>query len=132
MFTMLSPSASSKFVEGISKCLSILSQLGEVIPTDVTRNVYAEEIAQVKLLLHGKSRQELLSLPLMSNMHKLVSSLIVVTKLIRSASYFSNLLFFNLLLLGGNAIHEPCPYDDIYREAAFESNYRPPNGQDVD
>merc|ERR1712194_896376 len=65
--------ASSKFIEGITKCLSILSQLGEVIPTEVTGDVYAEEVSQVKTLLHGKSRQELLSLPMMSETQKLAA-----------------------------------------------------------
>jgi len=54
--------------------MSILSQLGEVIPTDITADIYADEVAQVKQLLHDKSRQELLSLPMMSETQKLVSA----------------------------------------------------------
>ena len=55
--------------------MSILSQLGEVIPTDITaHDVYGNEVAQVKQLMHNKSRQELLSLPLMSETQKLVSA----------------------------------------------------------
>ena len=54
--------------------MSILSQLGEVIPTDITAAVYVDEVAHVKQLLHGKSRQELLSLPMMSETRKLVSA----------------------------------------------------------
>lgn len=54
--------------------MSILAQLGEVIPADVTEDIYADEIAQVKVLLHGKSWEELLSLPMMSKTEKLVST----------------------------------------------------------
>ena len=64
--------ASSKFDEGISSCVKILSQLGEVIPTDISIELYVNEVAQVKQLLNGKSRQELLSLPSMANPQKLV------------------------------------------------------------
>ena len=53
--------------------MSILSHLGEVIPTDITADVFQDEVAQVKQLLHDKSRQELLSLPMMSQTQKLVS-----------------------------------------------------------
>jgi len=50
-----------------------LTQLGEVIPADIAADVYTQEVAQVKQLLHGKSRQELLSLPIMADPQKLVS-----------------------------------------------------------
>lgn len=66
--------ASSKLEEGIEKCLSILAQLGEVYPTTITPDVFMSEDALVKQLLHGKSRQELLSLPIMSDPRKLVST----------------------------------------------------------
>lgn len=65
--------ASGKFEDGIAKCVHMLSQLDECIPTDITAEVYALEVAQVKQLLHGKSRQELLSLPKMVETQKLVS-----------------------------------------------------------
>jgi len=72
--TCCQPSASSKFEQGITKCLGILNQLGEVIPTEITPEVFAGEVNQVKELLHGKSRQELLSLPIMTEAQKLVSA----------------------------------------------------------
>lgn len=65
--------ASSRNEEGITKCLNILSHLGEEIPTDITTAVYVNEVAQVKQLLHGKSRQELLSLPTMLETQKLAA-----------------------------------------------------------
>jgi len=65
--------ASSKFDEGIGKCVEIVSQLGEVIPIDLTPDVYVYEVDQVKQLLNGKSRQELLSLPKMSDPQKLAA-----------------------------------------------------------
>ena len=64
--------ASSKYDEGITECLNILAQLGEVIPTDITADVYRDEVIRVKQLLDGKSRTELLSLPLMLETKKLV------------------------------------------------------------
>ena len=66
-------SASSKYEEGIAKCLEILSLLGTVIPTEITTDVHIHEVAQVKELLRGKSRQELLSLPMMLETQYLVS-----------------------------------------------------------
>jgi len=66
-------SASSQYSEGISKCITILSQLGEVLPVNITADIYRRELAQVKVLLKDKSRQELLSLPLMSNTQKMAA-----------------------------------------------------------
>lgn len=57
----------------VYRSLSILSQLGEVIPIDVTEDIYTNEVAQVKVVLHGKLREGLLSLPMMSKTEKLVS-----------------------------------------------------------
>ena len=65
--------ASSKFIEGISKCVNIISELGEEIPAHVTADIYANEVEQIQKSLRGKSRQELLSLPKMSDTKKLVS-----------------------------------------------------------
>ena len=51
-------------------------QLGESIPSNITTEIYAEEVAQVKNLLNGpnpKSRQDLLSLPKMSDYQKLAA-----------------------------------------------------------
>jgi hypothetical protein len=70
--------ASSQYSEGISKCITILSQLGEVLPVNITADIYRRELAQVKVLLKDKSRQELLSLPLMSNTQKMVSDRILL------------------------------------------------------
>mmetsp|Transcript_7481 Transcript_7481/g.16041 ORF Transcript_7481/g.16041 Transcript_7481/m.16041 type:complete len:83 (+) Transcript_7481:1505-1753(+) len=35
-------------------CISILLQLGEIIPTEVTEDIYANEVAEVKKSLEGK------------------------------------------------------------------------------
>ena len=53
--------------------MEILSLLGTVIPTEITTDVHIHEVAQVKELLRGKSRQELLSLPMMLETQYLVS-----------------------------------------------------------
>jgi len=65
--------ASARMEEGIATCVDILSQLGEVLPMKITPAVYAQEVNQVKMLLHGKSRQELFSLPKMSETNKLAA-----------------------------------------------------------
>jgi len=63
--------ASSRFEEGIAECLGIIFQLGERIPNEVTDDVIQGEVTQVKLMLHGKSRKDLLSLHKMSDENKL-------------------------------------------------------------
>ena len=50
-----------------------MAQLGEAIPTDITADIYAAEVAQVKSLLHGKSREDLLSLSVMHDTQKLAA-----------------------------------------------------------
>ena len=40
-------SSSGKFDECINTCVSVLSELGESIPTTVTQEIYFEEVAQV-------------------------------------------------------------------------------------
>ena len=93
--------------------MSILCQLGEAIPNDVTEYAYADELGEVKLLLNGKSRQGLLSLPKMSKMNKLVSVFDNCGDIncARYLSYFS--YGFVLSSLGGNAIYESRPFDDL-------------------
>ena len=65
--------ASGKSNEGIKSCLNILSQLGEAIPHSITSDVYLSEVAQVQQLLHGKSKSDLLSLPMMTDQNKLAT-----------------------------------------------------------
>jgi len=65
--------ASAKFEEGMTKCFSILCQLGDEIPNESTPEIYAEEVSHVKQLLEGKSQQDLLSLPMMSETRKLAA-----------------------------------------------------------
>jgi len=66
-------SSTSMFEDGISTCLRIISQLGEEFPTDVTTEVYHREAQEVKRLLHGKTKTDLLSLPTMTDSNSLVS-----------------------------------------------------------
>lgn len=65
--------ASCNYVEGLNTCLNILSQLGEYIPAEVNADIYVNEVTQVKELLHGKTRQELLSLPKMTDTNALAA-----------------------------------------------------------
>ena len=65
--------ASGKLEEGLAMCVSVLSQLGEIIPINITEGIYHDEVNNVKRLLHGKSREELLSIPIMTDLQKLVS-----------------------------------------------------------
>ena len=64
--------ASGHLNEGISKCASILSQLGEIIPARVDNSVYMEEVRRVKQSLMNLSEEDLLSLPVMKDERKLV------------------------------------------------------------
>ncbi len=57
----------------IDKCVSVLSQLGESLPTNITPEIYFDEVAKVRQTLIGLSRQELLSLPLMTDLDKLTA-----------------------------------------------------------
>ena len=58
--------------DGISTCLSIISQLGEELPTEITPEIYRREAEEVKRLLHGKTKNDLLSLPTMTDSNSLV------------------------------------------------------------
>ena len=66
-------SSSGKFDECINTCVSVLSELGESIPTTVTQEIYFEEVAQVREALIGRSRQDLLSLPVMADANKVTA-----------------------------------------------------------
>lgn len=85
-------SASYKFEEGIANCVSILDQLGEKIPTDNITEVFPNEAAEVKKLLHGKSHKDLLSLPVMCNASKLatmqfLNHIFIMTSIAQPALY---------------------------------------------
>ena len=62
---------SSKWEQGIKTCLEILGVLGETFPATVTGTVL--EAKQVQRLLHDKSKEQLLSLPLMKEKPKLAA-----------------------------------------------------------
>ena len=64
---------SGRLEEGLTTCVNVLSQLGEIIPIYVTEGIYHDEVNCVKQLLHGKCGQELLSLPIMTDLQKLVN-----------------------------------------------------------
>ena len=66
-------SSSGKNDECIDTCISVLSQLGEFLPSNITPEIYHEEVATVKQALVGQSRQELLSLPVMTDLNKLTA-----------------------------------------------------------
>mmetsp|Transcript_37175 Transcript_37175/g.83539 ORF Transcript_37175/g.83539 Transcript_37175/m.83539 type:complete len:1332 (+) Transcript_37175:185-4180(+) len=64
-------SCTSMVENGISTCLSIISQLGEDFPTEITAEIYHREAQEVKRLLHGKTKNDLLSLPTMTDSNSL-------------------------------------------------------------
>jgi histidine kinase len=66
-------SSSGNIDECIDTCVSVLSQLGESLPTKVTPEVYFDEVAKVRQSLMGLSRQDLWSLPLMTDLNKLTA-----------------------------------------------------------
>ena len=65
--------ASAQYNEGIKACAGILSQLGEEIPTEVSAELYATELNGILSFLNGKTREELVTLPMMTDIRKLVS-----------------------------------------------------------
>lgn len=67
--------ASGQNLEGISKCVSVLAQLGHPIPEHVDNNVYTEEVLIVRESLKNLSENDLFSLPLMTDMRKVVRAL---------------------------------------------------------
>ena len=81
-------SSSGKNDECINTCVSVLSELGESIPTTVTQEIYFEEVAQVREALIGRSRQDLLSLPVMTNASKMTAMRFLNHMLI--VTYISN------------------------------------------
>jgi len=66
-------SSSGSCDECINTSVSVLSQLGEIIPTNITREIYFEEVTKVREALIGMSRKDLLSLSLMSDFNKLTA-----------------------------------------------------------
>ena len=66
-------SSSGNNDECIDTCVSVLIQLGEILPTNVTQEVYFEEVAKVRQALIGLKRQDLLSLPVMTDLNKLTA-----------------------------------------------------------
>ena len=66
-------SSSGKNDECINTCVSVLSELGESIPTTITQEIYDEEVAKVREALIGWSRLDLLSLPVMTDIKKLTT-----------------------------------------------------------
>eukprot|EP00984_Skeletonema_dohrnii_P030217 scaffold21542_cov121-Skeletonema_dohrnii-CCMP3373.AAC.2 len=66
-------SSSGENEECISRCVSVLSQLGEFLPKHITPDIYREEVAKVKQALIGQSKQDLLSLPVMTEAKKLTA-----------------------------------------------------------
>eukprot|EP00984_Skeletonema_dohrnii_P004901 scaffold1730_cov69-Skeletonema_dohrnii-CCMP3373.AAC.4 len=66
-------SSSGNNDECINTSVSVLSQLGEFIPTNITQEIYFDEVAKVRQALIGLSRQDLLSLPVMTDFNKLTA-----------------------------------------------------------
>ena len=64
---------SSKWEQGIKTCLEILGVLGVTFPATVTMDGIVLEAKQVQRLLHDKSKEQLLSLPLMKEKPKLAA-----------------------------------------------------------
>ena len=81
-------SSSGKCDECINTSVSVLSQLGEFIPTKITQEIYFDEVAKVRQSLIGLSRQDLLSLPVMTDFNKLTAMRFLNHMLL--ATYASN------------------------------------------
>lgn len=71
--------ASAQYDEGIKACAGILSQLGEEIPTDVSAELYATELNDILSFLNGKTREELVTLPMMTDIRKLVRACTILS-----------------------------------------------------
>jgi predicted ATPase len=65
--------ASGQLDQGIATCMRVLSQLGEVLPTQITPDIFHIEVVRVKTILDRMSNDQLLSLPIMTDAHKLVN-----------------------------------------------------------
>jgi predicted ATPase len=65
--------SSGKTEEAITTAIAVLAQLGEVVPTNITADIYSDEVTNIKRLLHDKSKHDLLSLPMMVDVHKLAA-----------------------------------------------------------
>ena len=81
-------SSSGKCDECINTSVSVLSQLGEFIPTKITQEIYFDEVVKVRQSLIGLSRQDLLSLPVMTDFNKLTAMRFLNHMLL--ATYASN------------------------------------------
>lgn len=68
--------ASGQLDQGIVTCMNVLAQLGEVLPAQITPDIFHSEVARVKSILDGLSNDQLLSLPIMTDTNKLVSRVI--------------------------------------------------------
>lgn len=65
--------ASGQLDQGIVTCMNVLAHLGEVLPAQITPDVFHSEVVRVKSILDGLSNDQLLSLPVMTDTNKLVS-----------------------------------------------------------
>jgi predicted ATPase len=65
--------ASGQTEQGMATCFRVLGQLGEVIPSTITPEIFHAEIVRIKTKLQGMSNDQLLSLSVMTDTHKLVS-----------------------------------------------------------
>ena len=65
--------ASGQLEQGISTCMSVLAQLGEVIPAQITPEIFHVEVVRIKTIIGGMTNEQLLSLPIMTDSNKLVS-----------------------------------------------------------
>lgn len=59
--------------QGVSTCMRVLAQLGEVVPAQITAEAFHTEAARVKTILSGCSDDHLLSLPIMTDSNKLAT-----------------------------------------------------------
>ncbi|KAL7554753.1 hypothetical protein ACHAWF_018292 [Thalassiosira exigua] len=66
--------ASGQMRQGIAKCISVVAQLGEIIPdpAGLDSNIYTAEVQLVKRSLTDLSEEDLLTLPLMTDKRTLV------------------------------------------------------------
>eukprot|EP00804_Cyclotella_cryptica_P027830 CCRYP_009244-RA/>CCRYP_009244-RA protein AED:0.13 eAED:0.13 QI:0/0.87/0.66/1/0.25/0.22/9/246/899 len=65
--------ASGQMEQGIATCFHVLGQLGEVIPSTITPDIFNAEVVCIKTMLQGMSNEHMLSLPIMTDTHKLAA-----------------------------------------------------------
>ena len=102
--------------EGIATCFQVLAQLGEVITSTIAPEMVHTETVRIKTMIQGMSDDRLLSLPVITDTHKLVRGMACHIPL-SSCTTESTLHALSLLRLPGcDALFEPSPLPSLFRK----------------